>query len=274
MRRTARKAVGMTGALALIALICAAFGASSASAIGIAKWEAGTCAAPGCTYAGSPAEFFAQAAGHPPDGVTDFSLTTSGESDQAKRVKVELPAGLNVNPVAVPQCPLDAFQADACPSTSQVGESSVTTELEVPILGGVLPKAPVTPPAFPVYSLVPNQGEPGLFGFHVTAFGIVNEFVYLETAIEWGGDYHESFFINNIAAFPPLGRDRLTFNGQAASSKWKARSARPPVRCRPRRRCRSRTVGPCPSVRAWPRPRAARPIPRRRSPSPSAFRST
>ncbi len=215
MRRTARNAVGMTGALALIALICAAFGASSASAIGIAKWEAGTCAAPGCTYAGSPAEFFAQAAGHPPDGVTDFTLTTSGESDQAKRAKVELPVGLNVNPVAVPQCPLDAFQADACPSTSQVGESSVTTELEVPILGGVLPKAPVTPPAFPVYSLVPNQGEPGLFGFHVTAFGLVNEFVYLETAIEWAGDYHESFFINNIAAFPPLGRDRLTFNGQA-----------------------------------------------------------
>src|SRR3954471_11578318 len=110
MTRNARKAVGITGALALIALLCAAFGASSASAIGIAKWEAGTCAAAGCTYGGAPSEFFNQAAGHPPAGVTDFTVNASGESDQAKRVKVELPQGLNVNPQATPQCPVATFQ--------------------------------------------------------------------------------------------------------------------------------------------------------------------
>jgi hypothetical protein len=226
MRRTARNAVGIAGTLALIAMLCAAFGASSASAIGIAKWEAGTCAAPGCTYGGSPSEFFAQAAGHPPDGVTDFSLTTAGEPDQAKRVKVELPEGLNVNPQSVPQCPVETFMADGCSADSQVGESSVTTEVEVPlvggipVLGGILGKIPITPPPFAVYNLVPNEGEPARFGFHVTLKvpileTLISEFVTLETSIEWAGDYHEAFYINNIAAFPPLGRDRLTFNGQA-----------------------------------------------------------
>src|ERR1700760_1745355 len=103
MGKSAHNAARVAGLLALIALLVAAFGASSASAIGITNWEAGTCSAPGCTYAGAPSEFFAQAAGHPPDGATDFSVGVEGE-DQVKRVKVELPAGLNVNPQAVPKC--------------------------------------------------------------------------------------------------------------------------------------------------------------------------
>src|ERR1700760_938926 len=107
MRTSARNAVGIAGALAVIALLVGAFGASSASAIGTANWEAGTCSVPSCTYKGSPSEFFAQAAGHPPDGVTDFSINASGEQDQAKRVKVELPVGLNVNPQAVRRCPVE-----------------------------------------------------------------------------------------------------------------------------------------------------------------------
>ncbi|HEY2054420.1 MAG TPA: hypothetical protein VGH14_10840 [Solirubrobacterales bacterium] len=206
MRTSARNVVGIAGALALIALLSAALGASSASAFSITNWEAGTCSVPGCTYHGSPKEFFAQAAGHPPDGVTDFSV--EGENDPPKRVKVELPAGLNVNPQAVPQCAVETFQADGCSGGSQVGESTVTSAL----LGIKLPP-------IPVYNLVPNAGEPGLFGFHanlnVLGLGLINEFVYLETAIEWAGDYHESFFIKNIAAFPPLAANRLVFNGQA-----------------------------------------------------------
>jgi hypothetical protein len=221
MRRTARNAVGIAGALALIALLAAAFGASSASAIGIGSWEAGTCATSTCTYSGSPNEFFAQAAGHPPFGVTDFSINATGESDQAKRVKVELPAGLNVNPQAVPQCPVDTFrnnEAECAALGSKVGESFVTTELELIPGSGI--KVPVGPLTFSVYDLVPNEHEPGLFGFHVTTplVPLVNEYVFLETAIEWAGDYHESFFINNVAAFPPLGKNRLVFNGQAGGS--------------------------------------------------------
>jgi hypothetical protein len=210
MSRSARNVVGVVGAMALIALLLAAFGAGSASAIGIGKWEAATCSVPGCTFAGSPSEFFAQAAGHPPDGVTDFSVDVEG-GDQVKRVKVELPEGLNVNPQAAPQCSLETFknnEAQCAALGSQVGTSQVTSSL-LPI-----------PLVFPVYDLQPNTGEPALFAFHVTTpiIPLINEFVFLETAIEWAGDYHESFFINNIAAFPPLAENRLVFNGQAGGN--------------------------------------------------------
>ncbi len=190
--------------MALAALLAAAF-ASSASAIGIGTWEAGTCKVATCTY-GSPVpdtEFFSQAAGHPPDGVTDFSVNVEG-GDQVKRVKVELPEGLNVNPQAVPQCSIADFQADACTAASQVGVSKVVSSV-----------LPIIPIEAAVYDLIPKEGEPALFAFHVSVPLVASEFVYLETAIEWSGDYHESFFINNIAAFPPLESNRLTFNGQA-----------------------------------------------------------
>ncbi len=213
MRRTARRGVTIFAASALVALLLGAFGASQAAAIGIGKWEAGTCAAPGCTYAGSPTEFFAQAAGHPPDGVTDFTVNVEG-GDQAKRVKVELPEGLNVNPQAVPQCPVATFQAnDAACAASAVGVSEVSSK----VLG-----LPIGPLSFPVYDLVPKPGEPALFGFHVKmevlGIGLISELVYLETSIEWGGNFHEAFYINNIEPFPPLIENRLVFNGRAGGS--------------------------------------------------------
>jgi hypothetical protein len=214
MRRSARNAVGMAAALAAVAMLVAAFGAGSASAIGISKWEAGTCTTASCTYAGPASEFFALAAGHPPIGATDFTVSATGKEDQTKRVKVELPEGLNVNPQAVPQCPVETFKTNEAECAgSKVGVSEVTSEVE--LIEGTGIKIPVGPLPFDVYNLVPSNGEPGLFAFHVTALGIINEYVYLETAIEWAGDYHESFFINNIESFPPLGRDRLVFNGQA-----------------------------------------------------------
>src|ERR1700761_1052734 len=120
MMRNARNAVGMAASVVVVALVVAGFGPSSASAIGIGNWEAGTCTQPGCTYAGSPSEFFTQAAGHPADGVTDFSVNVENE-DQVKRVKVELPEGLNVNPQAVPRCSVQTFEEnDANCASSQV----------------------------------------------------------------------------------------------------------------------------------------------------------
>jgi hypothetical protein len=217
MRRNARNAVKMSGALALIALALAAFGASSASAIGITNWEAGTCSGEKCSYAGAPSEFFPQAAGHPQFGATDFTVGVENE-DQVKRVKVELPPGLNVNPEAVPRCPVETFtnnDADCGALGSEVGVSQVTSK----VLG-----FPIGPLSFPVYNLQPDNGEPALFGFHVKLtpelLGIplaevISEFVYLKTSIDWAGDYHESFYIENIQAFPPLARNRLVFNGRA-----------------------------------------------------------
>jgi hypothetical protein len=208
---------------ALVALLVAAFGASSASAISISSWEAGTCTTnteptPECTFASPPSSMYTQAAGHPNFGITDFTVGGTSGTERAKRVHVELPKGLNVNPQAVPQCSVESFQADTCAEASQVGTSYVSSEVEV--LPGV--GAPVGPLSFPVYDLIPKDGEPALFGFHVTTpvIPLANEFVFLETQIEWNGDYHESFSINNIAAFPPLLRNRLVFNGRAGNGSF------------------------------------------------------
>ena len=126
-------------------------------------------------------------------------------------MKVELPEGLNVNPQAVPQCAVATFETDegSC-GAGEVGTSRVKST----VLG-----LPITL-EFPVYNLVPRDGEPALFGFHVTTplVPLISEYVFLETSIDWAGDYHESFYINNIAAFPPLTANRLTFNGQAGGS--------------------------------------------------------
>jgi hypothetical protein len=207
--------------MALIALAISAFAASSASAIGIANFEAGTCTtdatpAAECTFASPSSEMYTQAAGHPNYGITDFSVDDVSGENQAKRVKVELPKGLNVNPQAVPQCPVATFESnEAACAASAVGTSYVTSEPEVLLL-----KPKIGPLPFTVYDLVPKEGEPGLFGFHVTlevpiVGTLISEYIFLETQIEWAGDYHESFTINNIPAFPPLGRNRLVFNGRA-----------------------------------------------------------
>ncbi len=220
MRRSARNSVVLAAAMALVALLVAAFGASSAAAITIEKWQAGTCAtnsepAPECTYESPQASMYTQAAGHPNFGITDFSVGDTSGNNRTSRVHVELPKGLNVNPQAVPQCTEADFKADACSAASQVGTSYVTSE----VLG-----LPVGPLAFPVYDLVPREGEPGLFGFHVSfeVLGVpaISEFTYLTTQIEWAGDYHESFSINGIEPFPPLLRNRLVFNGRAGNGSF------------------------------------------------------
>jgi hypothetical protein len=208
--------------MALIALAISALAASSASAIGIADFEAGTCAtdatpAVECTFASPSSSMYTQAAGHPNYGITDFTVSEVSGENQAKRVKVELPKGLNVNPQAVPQCPVATFESDeaAC-AASAVGTSYVTSEPEV--LPGIKPK--IGPLPFTVYDLVPKEGEPGLFGFHVTlevpiVGTLISEFIYLETVI------------------------------RPASSNWKAARGKGPPILPPRRPWRSATAARC-----------------------------
>ncbi len=203
--------------MAAMALLLAAFGASAANAaFGVSKWEAGTCKTnlPECTYANNPSQFFTQAAGHPPIGLTDFTFNTKGaippitigEPDgNVKDVRVDLPEGLNVNPQVTPQCPQATFESSpiAC-AASEVGKSEVSTEV-----AGI----GVGPISFPVYNLVPPAGHPALFGFRVGIEGIPVANVYLVADVEWAGDYHEGFTISEIPNSLPLIRNRLVFEG-------------------------------------------------------------
>ncbi len=185
-------------------------------------WQAGTCTldTPPCSV-DTPLQFFEQAAGHPPVGFTQFIIKqepgpVAGEIPvgNLRTVRVDLPEGLTVNPQATPQCELDPGESPStCPANTQVGTSAVTatnplTSLAVPI------------PPVPVYNIVPKTGEPALFGL-----SIAGNDVYLESDIEWEGDYHEYFTIHvaklNLVDIPGLGdmarvaKNRLVFDGRS-----------------------------------------------------------
>jgi hypothetical protein len=220
MRRSARNLVGVATAMALIALLAAAFAANSASAaFGVSKWEAGTCTTdlPECTYNSPTSQFYTQAAGHPNVGLTNFVFNKSGllPEGAVRNVRVDLPEGLNVNPQAVPQCPKPTFEANpANCEASKVGVSEVSA-LTLSVLG--LFEIPIKVTAN-VYDLAPDEGHPALFGFHVEIPALVNTNVYLQADIEWAGDYHEGFTISEITNAVPLTQNRLVFNGQAGGN--------------------------------------------------------
>ncbi|HEX5374986.1 MAG TPA: hypothetical protein VFW48_02405, partial [Solirubrobacterales bacterium] len=167
----------------------------------------------------TPAQFFEQAAGHPPVGFTQFIVKHEppGETpvDELKTVRVDLPVGLSVNPGATPQCPLATFEADpaTCPLGSGVGYSVVTAS--VPPLG-----VPIEVPEKPtVYNIVPPAGEPARFGLH-----LLGNDIFLRADVAWDGDYHEGFTID-VPSTPfeslPLVeggvvlKNRLVFDGRS-----------------------------------------------------------
>jgi hypothetical protein len=174
-------------------------------------WQAGVCNSdlPECSPESPALQYSTQAAAHPPVGFTQFIVKrddTNAPVGILKDVRVDLPAGLSVNPQAAEQCALATFEAGAlgCPAGAVVGTSFVTAAL-----GGV--ELPAVPAA--VYDLVPNQGEPALF-----AFEVLGSKVYLKTEIDWSGDYHEGFTI----AVPesPIGvlaKNRLVFTGNGGN---------------------------------------------------------
>ncbi len=185
-------------------------------------WQAGTCAidTPPCSV-DTPAQYFEQAAGHPPVGFTQILVKSEGGKPvgNLKTVRVDLPVGLSVNPQATAaQCEVGAGEhpdSTTCPLASKVGESQVTVS---DLLG-----APV-PLVVPVYNVVPNQGEPARFGF-----SLLGSDVYLEADVAWDGDFHEGFTIHAVnleeegLPLPPLGellavrllKNRLVFDGRS-----------------------------------------------------------
>ena len=169
-------------------------------------WQAGTCNAeppePGaqlCSIA-TPEQFFDTAGAHPNWGFTQFIIKNEAPGktpvDELKTVRVELPAGLSVNPGATVRCELSVFElgASGCPSGSEVGKSQVTASL--PPLGTPSPPtAPLT--EVTVYNVEPKPGESARFGLELAG----NE-VFLEGNVDWSGDYHEGFTIHVPAALP------------------------------------------------------------------------
>jgi hypothetical protein len=181
-------------------------------------WQAGTCFSDPCSV-DTPPLFYEQAAGHPQDGFTQFivkhtttkvgPVTLEEPVGDIRNVRVDLPAGLSVNPQATPQCPQATFESNAalCPAGSNVGTSLATAALA----GVVSPQLPAT-----VYNIVPPgppNAEPARFGFN-----LLGNNVYLKAGVAWEGNYHEFFTIE--APTSPVGhvlKNRLTFEGRAGN---------------------------------------------------------
>ena len=193
---------------------------ATAGAFGLTKWEAGTCTAPGCTAA-KPSEFYTQAAGHPPFGITDFRLKTEGSGapeGHIEEARVDIPAGLSVDPLATPQCKLSELESSAgCPVDTKVGEVHLTAHVgaEIPLLG-LKPGATIEPPLpgseATVYNMEPPPGHPLEAAFKVSIFETI---VHIVGGIDTTGDYHEYFTIKEIPKNPELIESRLIFEGTA-----------------------------------------------------------
>jgi hypothetical protein len=174
------------------------------AAFGPEVFEAGTCFNKDCTYSSveaNPKEAFTQAAGHPPWGGTKFIMKHSGnniEGASVKRIRVDVPPGLAANPEAPqPKCPLATFQSNpgSCPGGSVVGTTEMEAVAEPLGLPLALPALEGT-----VYNLQPPAGLPLDFGIAVEPAGeLVSPIrLFLEGHVDWSGDYHEFFEINNV----------------------------------------------------------------------------
>lgn len=196
-------------------------------------WQAGTCKAdpvppaPGQCSVATPGLFYEEAAGHPPKGFTQFIVNTEPGTlgpvpiGNLRTVRVDLPAGLTVNPQATPQCELAANESpSACASrapASKVGISIVTATSSTVPLDGL--KVTILPPA-DVYNVVPLDGEPARFGF-----SLLGNDIFLEADVDWEGDYHEYFTIHAKKLTLPvdlglgdaarIAQNRLVFDGDA-----------------------------------------------------------
>jgi hypothetical protein len=223
-----------TVTLALLSAVVGAAAAPAAQAsFGVTEpnFEAGTCTTIGCKYSSAPSLFYTQAAGHPPWGITAFELNHTGsggsrdpEGSPLKRLRVDIPPGLAANPEAPAKCSVAQFNASpaGCPSASIAG----STELEavVQVLG-----LPVIPPTLTgtVYNLEQPPGVPLEFGIAVEPAKPLIAAVHLLLVghVDWSGDYHEYFEIDNIPtegeilggikAPLRLLKSKLNFNGHA-----------------------------------------------------------
>jgi len=211
------------GLVALLASLLACVGAplatpALANAFELTKWEAGTCINSGCT-ASKPSEFYTQAAGHPPYGITDFRLKTEGSGapeGHIEQVRVDIPKGLSVDPLATPQCKLSELEGAGCPPDTQVGKVQLTAHVGLEILGlkpGVTIEPPEPGSEAIVYNMEPPPGHPLEAAFKVSIFETI---VHIVGGIQYvGGIDHEFFTIKEIPKNPELIESRLIFEGTA-----------------------------------------------------------
>jgi hypothetical protein len=228
--------------ISLLVLVIAGIAGVSApaarAAFGVSRFESLTCTenapegAPKECSAGTPAQFFTQAGGHPNFGITDFTFNEFGTAGNGvKAIRIDLPVGFSTNPQALPLCSMKDFEANLgkaeashCPKSSEAGVQEITVVLPGPtfvtLTGTVynLESALGLPLEFGIDLPVPFRG-----GIHVHSLveGFVSWHKEAEATEEkiTSGDYHEYFKIKVARSISeeeaPIARSRLVFNGKA-----------------------------------------------------------
>jgi hypothetical protein len=199
MRHAAR--LVLLGALASIALCAGVLTSAAQAGFGVTEsnFEAETCTVSSCLYSSPKSQFYTQAAGHPPFGITSFELNAKGGNPEGTlmRVRVDIPPGLAANPQALEKCPVTSFEAGKCATehpNSRVGTNELTAFAEP---SGLFHGTTIENSA-PVFNLEPPAGLPLDFGIEVAAPPLLNEHIFLEGHVDWSGDYHEYFEIKNV----------------------------------------------------------------------------
>ncbi|MFI4993143.1 MAG: hypothetical protein ACHQCH_05950 [Solirubrobacterales bacterium] len=202
--------------------------------------EGATCTA--SSTEGNHSEIFTQAAGHPPQGVTDFTIkhhviqtvpfTAEAPEGNVKNIRTDVGPGESTNPEAVTKCSvanftgtpiepapgLHAFTAPTCPG-SEIGTNVVHVVLEP--APGVFKNYVLEGK---MYNLEQPEGMASYFGIALSlepVLGAPGAYVhtFLEGHIEWGAeaagtgkaDYHDVYEIKNVT--PGLISSRITFKG-------------------------------------------------------------
>ena len=129
-----------------------------------------------------------QAGSHPFEYSFNFDLNAKANSEmegEIRNLTVNVPPGLVGNITAVTRCTRGQFDAEKCPTGSQIGVSNNALSFGIPRLFRI--------GELSVYNLVPPPGHPAEFGF--VLFG--NE-VFLDASVRSNGDYGISEHVNNI----------------------------------------------------------------------------
>ncbi|HTZ65023.1 MAG TPA: hypothetical protein VMB51_13040 [Solirubrobacteraceae bacterium] len=217
------------------------------ASFGVESFFAANCNAEheGCKKPANPAEEkhlaevegYSQAGGHPPWGVTDFTVSshsvvgppgTVAPNGVVTNIRTDVAPGVSTNPEVVPKCSLADFGTEEflegtgaylppnCPE-SEIGTNKVVVVVEV--AEGIFADVPLEGA---VYNLEPENGLASEFGvaLDLTPLGYTGLVAHtlIEGHVEWASDYHDYFKIKVSPALPLLS-SRLVFKGNIGEGK-------------------------------------------------------
>lgn len=220
--------------ISLLALVaCAAVAASAPAAaqaaLGIEKAFAGNCKIE-CTESTSSTELYTQAAGHPPFGITEFTVNTAAPGGPptglVNHIRTDVAPGVSTNPQATPsKCTFEEFGKEAIAGSGLFEESHCKAETLIGENKVVVYAGSQIALSGPVYNLVQPTGLASDFGVSIglpkaiteaKGLGPAQYYVHtlIEGTVEWASDYHDVFEIE-VSTTLPLVSSRLIFKGTA-----------------------------------------------------------